>query len=146
MILKHEHSAGGIVYHLKNGVPLWLITQHSSHKGWGFPKGLIGDTIRNEPIEEAALREVREEGGIRARIIVPNPVETKYTYRFGDYLIKKDVRYFLMEYIDGDPADHDAEVAAARFAAEEDVMATLTYADDKRAFERMLSIYRTISR
>lgn len=142
---RKETSAGGIVYKKENSGIVWLITQHSLHKGWGFPKGIVGDVIQNEPSFEAALREVEEEGGIKARIMYPNPIEVKYTYTDHEgYTVDKNVMFYLMEYISGSPDDHDWEVSEARFATEEDVRNTLTYDADKEAFENILVLYTSL--
>jgi 8-oxo-dGTP pyrophosphatase MutT (NUDIX family) len=135
---KTETSAGGIVYKIADGKTLWLITQHSQHKGWGFPKGLIADVDKNETMEDAALREVREEGGITARIMNHDPIETAYKYKFGDTLVDKKVYYYLMEYVSGDPEDHDWEVSEAKFVSEAEVMNTLSFKADKEAFTKIL--------
>lgn len=141
MELKFEISAGGIVYKKEGNQILWLTTQHSLHKGWGFPKGLIGDKVENEPKEDAALREVEEEGGVKARIVNPQPVEVKYNYRFKEFFVKKTVYYFLMEYLSGDPKNHDWEVSDAKFLPEEEIKKILTYQSDKEAFEKILKIF-----
>lgn len=142
MKYRREVSAGGIVYKKEGDKILWLVTQHSQHKGWSFPKGLIGDKEKNEPKEEAALREVEEEGGIKAKIINNTPVETKYKYRFEDCLVDKSVYYFLMEYESGDPKDHDWEVSEAKFLNEDEVRQILTFKTDKEAFEKILSAFK----
>lgn len=137
--VKKEISAGGIVYRIgETGSREWLITQHSLHKGWGFPKGIVGDVIPNEPTAEAALREVQEEGGIVARIIDLEPVDVHYTYRLNETQLDKTVLYYLMEYISGNPDDHDWEVSAATFMSTEEIRNTLTFDSDKDAFESML--------
>ncbi|OGK25909.1 hypothetical protein A3A46_02675 [Candidatus Roizmanbacteria bacterium RIFCSPLOWO2_01_FULL_37_13] len=147
MKYKTETSAGGIVFKIVKHPSsnfkqvLWLITQHSKHKGWGFPKGLIGDKDSKESIEDAALREVEEEGGVKAKIVIDKPIEVKYKYRFGEYLVDKTVYYFLMEYISGDPKNHDWEMMDAKFAPTDEVRKTLTYKSDKEAFEQALKIF-----
>lgn len=140
MKFKTETSAGGIVYKKERNKILWLITQHSKHKGWGFPKGLIGDKDKDEPINKAALREVEEEGGIKAKIIklLPNP--TQYMYRFKEFLIKKTVYYFLMEYLSGDPKNHDWEMSDAKFVTEEEAKKILSFKSDKEAFAQALKL------
>ncbi len=140
MKVKNEESAGGIVYKKFGSQTLWLITQHSAHKGWVFPKGLVGDTNQNELPEQAALREVREEGGVEAKIFNHQPVETHYSYKFEDALIKKTVLYYLMEYLSGDPADHDWEMMDAKFVPEDEVKKTLTYKSDREAFDEILKL------
>lgn len=141
MKIKEEVSAGGIVYKKDKGRILWLICQHSQHKGWVFPKGLVGDHNPNETKETAALREVNEEGGVKTKIVNPNPVITHYQYVWGGKLIKKTVYYFLMEYISGDPKNHDWEMSEAKFVPQEKVNETLTYQSDKKAFVAILNSF-----
>jgi NTP pyrophosphohydrolases including oxidative damage repair enzymes len=152
MKTKKETSAGGIVFKRQNGKIFWLICQHSYHKGWVFPKGLIGDKKENEEAKEAALREVEEEGGVKAKIIDNNPVKVSYMYQWQGsphggkngkkILVKKTVYYFLMEYLSGDPKNHDWEVSDAKFVLEDEVKKTLTYKADKEAFEKILKIFK----
>ena len=134
MNVVHQISAGGIVYK-KN---LWLVGQHSQHKGWVFLKGLVGDKDSTESMEKAAVREVREEGGIVAKIINHNPIETGYKYEFNDTIIKKKVYYYLMEYVSGDTKNHDWEMDKVKFLDEEAVKKILTYESEKTAFLEIL--------
>ena len=134
MKIINQISAGGIVF---KG-DLWLICQHSQHKGWVFPKGFVGDVNKNEDNETAALREVKEEGGIVAKISDDKPIIAKYEYMFNENLYKKTVYYFLMEYVSGDPKDHDWEMTEAKFVTTDEVKKTLTYPSDKEAFIKIL--------
>lgn len=138
MKIVNQTSAGGIVYKKDGDRKLWLITQHSQHKGWVFPKGLVGDTDSNESMEAAAIREVEEEGGIKAKIVSNKPIKTNYQYRWQGDLIKKTVYYFVMEYMSGDPAMHDWEMMDAKFVTEEEVKKTLTYKSDQEAFDKVI--------
>lgn len=143
MKIKNETSAGGIVFRWikkPDGPIEWLVTQHSQHKGWVFPKGLVGDTNKNEKMEEAALREVEEEGGVKTRIVNPNPVKVAYSYIWNDIQVDKTVYYYLMEYVSGDPKNHDWEMMDAKFMTEEEVMKILSYPSDKEAYEEILSM------
>ena len=133
-----ETSAGGIVYKKNGSDFLWLIVQHKKALHWGFPKGHIGDRVENELMEEAALREVGEEGGIKAKIINETPVNTTYFFKQNSELHKKTVHYFLMEYVSGDTKDHDHEVAEAKFVETDKAWDTLTYNTDKEAFSEVL--------
>lgn len=143
MKIKNETSAGGIVFK-KGEELLWLVTQHSQHKGWGFPKGLIGDTKKNEKMEDAALREVEEEGGVKAKIVHPTPVKVSYSYIWNDMQVEKTVFYYLMEYISGDPKNHDWEMMDAKFLSEEEVKKILTYPSDKKAFKEILYLFKSL--
>lgn len=136
----NQISAGGIVY--KNN--LWLICQHSQHRGWVFPKGLVGDEDSNESMEQAALREVEEEGGVKAKIVYDKPVKVGYNYSYKGNLINKTVFYFLMEYVSGDPKNHDWEMSEAKFVTKEEIIKTLTYPSDQDAFEKVLDIFTNI--
>ena len=75
--MKLEFSAGGVVYKREKDAIKILIAQHSGHHGWVFPKGIIGDHPSassgqaRETKEEAALREVEEETGIKGKILKP---------------------------------------------------------------------------
>lgn len=149
MKIKNETSAGGIVFRRVKGPGSkvnslgtieWLVTQHSQHKGWVFPKGLVGDSVANEPLEDAALREVEEEGGVKARIVNTHPVKVSYSYLWNDLQVDKTVYYFLMEYVSGDPKDHDWEMMDAKFISEKEVIPLLTYPSDSQAFEEILNM------
>ncbi len=139
MKIIRQISAGGIVYK-KNPNLQWLICQHSQHRGWVFPKGLVGDENSTESKEQAALREVEEEGGIKAKIVENEPIKVFYEYQFDEKLIKKTVYYFLMEYVSGDPSSHDWEMSEAKFVTKEEVIKTLTYKSDQDAFKKVLDI------
>ncbi len=134
-----ETSAGGVVYRLIDGKRHWLIIQHNGAKHWGFPKGHVGDKIDNEGLEDAALREVAEEGGIEAKIVKDEPFNNSYFYTLKGAPRKKTVYYFLMEYISGDTKNHDFEVQEAKFVPEEEVLNILTYKNDKKILEQILA-------
>lgn len=138
MKVRFQTSAGGIVYKKDGEKLLWLIIQHSGHRGWSFPKGLVGDEDKKERPETAALREVEEEGGVKVKIVDPKPVIASYSFVLDGHLIKKTVYYFLMEYLSGDPEDHDWEVSEAKFITEEAMRETLSFKRDKEAFEKIL--------
>lgn len=129
-----ETSTGGIVFKKENEDLLWLLVKHKGAGHWGFPKGHIGDKVQNEIMEDAALREVREEGGVLAEIINNTPSMVEYFFRRGPILHNKKVHYFLMKYISGNVEDHDHEVTDAKFVNEEELLQTLTFDTDKKAF------------
>ena len=47
-----------------------------------------------------------------------------------------------MEYISGDPKDHDWEMMDAKFVPEEEVKKILTFPSDKGAFEEILCLVK----
>ena len=75
---------------------------------------------------------------IKTKIINPKPIVSKYEYEFNGALYKKTVYYFLMEYVSGDPKNHDWEMSEAKFVTADEIKKTLTYSSDKEAFEKIL--------
>ncbi len=103
---RDEFSAGGVVYrHGADGVEVVLVGRRRERL-WALPKGKPdGD----EAPEQTALREVREEPGLEARIKQPLG-EVTYWYTGHDgRRVHKRVTYFLMEAVGGDISAHDHE-------------------------------------
>ena len=112
--------------------------QHSQHHGWGFPKGLVDE---GEDRKTTALREVNEEGGVQAKIVAELP-PAEYFYKLEGETIKKKVFYFLMEYLSGDPEDHDWEMEAANWVPIEKVEDTLSFSSDKKIFQEAKKVLK----
>ena len=129
--MKIEESAGGIVFDKRDGQIFIIVTQHSQHHGWVFPKGLID---KGEDKKSTALREVEEEAGVEAKII-QELSPTEYFYQFQGTKIKKKVIYFLMEYISGDIGDHDWEMEDAQWILVDKVYEKLSFKSDKEVFQ-----------
>lgn len=138
--MREEVSAGGIVYK-RSGSPiesgmtsiLVLVSKHSGHHGWVFPKGHVGDKIKGETKEAAALRETEEETGIKGTIIQPlSPID--YWFVQNAEKIHKAVWYFLMEYSSGDIKDHDFEMEEVEWLPIFQVENRLTYPGDKKVW------------
>lgn len=135
--MNKEFSAGGIVFN-KEG--LVLLTQNS--KGyWQFPKGHLD---KDETTKQAALREVKEEGGVEAEIIKKIGV-SKYIFSFEKEKIFKIVTLFMMKYISGDPKDHDFEVTEAKWVDPEAALNMLTFKTDKSLLEKAIELMEVLS-
>ncbi|HUD44327.1 MAG TPA: NUDIX domain-containing protein [Patescibacteria group bacterium] len=132
--MKFEFSAGGVVYKIEQGKIYVLVSQHSQHHGWVFPKGLIGDTHKGETKEATALREVEEETGAKGKIIHPLTPET-YWYKFQGEKIKKTVYYYIMQYMGGDITKHDFEMENVEWLPMEEIADRLTFPSDKKVWE-----------
>jgi len=131
--MKLQFSAGGIIYKKARSASsgqdeiFILVSQHSQHHGWVFPKGLIDE---KENKEQAALREVKEEVGVDGKIIrALNPVT--YWFVMEGEKIRKTVYYFIMEYAGGDITKHDHEMENVEWLPIEKVEERLTYKSDK---------------
>jgi len=59
-------AAGGIIIDESSDSRRVLLVHRPQYDDWTFPKGKLD---RGETVEEAAVREVREETGLKCRII-----------------------------------------------------------------------------
>ncbi|MDE3053831.1 MAG: NUDIX hydrolase [Gemmatimonadota bacterium] len=88
-----ETSAGGVVYRMRGGQPLYLLIR-DSYQNWGFPKGHIE---KGEHPEAAAVREVGEETGLDD-LDVRGSIDTiDWYFKFRGRLVHKVCHFFLME-------------------------------------------------
>src|SRR5262245_1509721 len=111
-------AAGGVV--LRGGKV--ALVHRPRYDDWAFPKGKLD---AGESWEDAALREVEEETGLRCRLgdeLSP----TSYRDPKGR---AKVVRYWRMEALDGEFAPSN-EVDELRWIALEDASALLSYEHD----------------
>jgi 8-oxo-dGTP pyrophosphatase MutT (NUDIX family) len=101
----------------------------------GLPKGhLDGD----ETPEEAARREVAEEAGVTAELVLELG-DVTYHYERRGRRIAKTVRFFLFNYVSGDVADHDHEIEEARWIPLARAARELTYSGEREMVHRALS-------
>jgi 8-oxo-dGTP pyrophosphatase MutT (NUDIX family) len=91
-----------------------------------------------ESTAEAALREVREEAGVEARL-VEKLGDVRYWYMRQGRRIAKVVAFFLLAYVAGEVDDHDLEVEHARWLSLEDAARELTYPGEREMAARALS-------
>ncbi len=83
--MKHQHSAGIIIYKKENDTILYLLLRYSAGH-WDFPKGKME---AGETKQEAALRELKEETNLTAHI--DDNFEETIQYIFTDYASKQAI-------------------------------------------------------
>jgi 8-oxo-dGTP pyrophosphatase MutT (NUDIX family) len=105
---------------------------HPHHK-WVLPKGIVN---KDESLEQAALREVREETGVQTRIVESLGDPEKYVYTARGVRVFKSVHYFLMEYISGSEADHDHEMEEVKWVAIDAAIEMMGYRGAKEVLIR----------
>lgn len=130
-----ELSAGGVIFRRDDGGQVLLIKD--SYGNWGFPKGHLEP---GESAREAAVRESREETGIRS-LEVRGPVgSTDWYFRQGDSVIHKYCDYFLMETAGAQRASAQAAegVQACVWLSPEEAMSRISYENARRILERAL--------
>jgi 8-oxo-dGTP pyrophosphatase MutT (NUDIX family) len=135
-----EVSAGGVVYRRDGDSIEVVLASRRTRRGelaWGLAKGGIEE---GESLEDAAVREVREETGIEAEI-EESLGDTRYFYVWEDTRIRKIVHFFLMRATGGDPADRDDEMEEVRWFPIERAHKRAAYRGERdviaRALERL---------
>lgn len=142
MKTRTEVSAGGVIYRQSGEQTEVCLIATRGYEAWQLPKGLIEP---GEPTEDAALREVAEETGLRGEILAPlDKIEYWYVWGEGDERarIHKLVYFFLVRYQDGSTDDHDDEVDEARWFLFADAKRTITYENERRIVEQALERIR----
>ena len=112
-----EYSCGAVLYTRVEGEIRYLLTQ--SHKGeYGLPKG---HRMAGEKKEEAALREILEETGIRARLLPGKQWREIRTVAQNDRAVKK-ITYFLADYEDQEIRVQEEELLGCALVTFEEAM------------------------
>jgi 8-oxo-dGTP pyrophosphatase MutT (NUDIX family) len=131
-----EFSAGGVVVR-GDDVVVIVPTRRGpgGAKVLGLPKG---HPEAGESAAEGAVREVREEAGVSGELLGSLGV-VEYTYERRRRRISKRVEFFLIDYREGNPADHDHEVEQARWMPLSEAVTALTYPGEREIVSRVMS-------
>jgi 8-oxo-dGTP diphosphatase len=131
--VRDETSAGGVVFRVDDGLPLYLLIR-DSYQNWGFPKGHLEE---GELAEAAALREVCEETGL-SDLSVRGAIETiDWFFRFRGQLIHKVCHFFLMQTAESTTSPQHAEgITACRWTRFEDACDLVSYANARDVLRR----------
>ena len=136
MALEAEFSAGGVV--VRDGRCVVIVPTRRAAGGkpvLALPKGHPAGA---ESAAHAALREVREETGVRAEL-VEKLGDIRYRYRRDGRRVAKIVAFFLLRYVSGELEDHDHEVEHARWMPLPEAARELTYSGERRMAAAALS-------
>lgn len=137
-------SAGGVVFRKTGDKVEVVIVQVVPELRWQLPKGVIDE---GETREQAALREVREEAGVDADLMdyldtseywftVDRDGEPKRCHKF--------VHFFLMKYRSGDVANHDHEVAEARWVKIDAALEMFAFDSDRNVVRKAKDLIQNI--
>lgn len=156
-----EFSAGGVVYKRKENKTLWLVAKSAKDPSgkfkqvWRLPKGWIDNENEETPgpitsgkikadeksLQKAALREVAEEGGVKAKI-VGKVMTTKYFFTHpARGQILKFVTFYLMEWVKDLPEGFDFETEEIKWLEYNEAYKTLSLSGEKKVLKQAKDIF-----
>jgi len=130
---ERQFSAGGIVVKgEKENLQILLIKDRFGH--WTWPKGHIE---KGETPGQAALREIREETGLRTLEIIKEIGRQEYWFTQDEKKIFKKVRIFLVKALENEELKiQTSEIQDARWYPPKDVLKTIEYEGSKDLLEK----------
>src|SRR4051794_5592212 len=133
-----ELSYGGLVIRgdVADGTAELAAIVPRGKQALALPKG--GANADERP-EATAVREVREETGLTATVRAQLG-DVTYWYRRSGRRVRKTVRFFLCDYVEGSTDDHDHEVTEARWIPLRDAPQILTYPGEREMAERAIGL------
>ncbi len=129
-------SAGGAAFRNIDSRLEVVICAVNPSLRWQLPKGIVDD---GETPEIAAQREVREEAGIETELLeLIEKVEYWYVGFHNSERVRfhKFVHFYLMKYLSGDAANHDHEIAEARWVSIEKAIEMLAFKGEKEVVRK----------
>lgn len=152
-----EFSSGGVVWKKEGSNLLWLVAKSNPSKDypqdvWRLPKGWIDDkNDGKEPgiissgeakateieLQQAAVREVMEEGGVEAKIIrkIGNELYV-INSKTRKCRVLKIVTFYLMEWVVDLPAGFGPETAETEWLAYDMARKRLSYSGEKKILDK----------
>jgi 8-oxo-dGTP pyrophosphatase MutT (NUDIX family) len=130
---REETSAGGVVFRIMDGSPVYLLIR-DSYRNWGFPKGHLE---AGEPADVAALREVCEETGL-VDVSLRGSISTiDWYFRFRGRLIHKVCHFYLIETSEAKTSPQRAEgITACRWSSFEEAETLVSYGNARDVLRR----------
>jgi 8-oxo-dGTP pyrophosphatase MutT (NUDIX family) len=133
-----ELSYGGVVVRgdVHDGTAELAAIVPRGKRALALPKG--GPNPDERP-EATAEREVREETGLTATVRAQLG-DVTYWYRRSGRRVRKTVRFFLCDFVEGSTDDHDHEVTEARWIPLLEAEERLTYAGEREMVQRAIGL------
>ncbi len=136
--MERVYSAGGVVFYKKS-----ILLLKKENGSWVLPKGHIEI---GEKKEEAALREVHEEAGVKAEILeYLDYIEYTFKdFRRNNILVHKNVSWFVMlsNSDEKKPQTEEGFIEAA-YIAIKDAPKFARHNDERKIIEKAISIFES---
>ncbi len=142
--VRRETSAGGLVVDRLDSPTAGLLIGRLDRAGalsWTLPKGHLEEA---EHAEDAAVREVREETGVRARVMAPLG-GIDYWFVAGGVRVRKHVQHFLLTYIGGELSTDDVEVHEVAWVPLADLDARMSYRNERTLLARLPEVLHGVA-
>jgi 8-oxo-dGTP pyrophosphatase MutT (NUDIX family) len=126
-----EVSAGGLVVERAGPTPRGALIGRLDRRGrllWSLPKGHLE---AGESPEEAAVREIQEETGIRGRVLAKLGV-IDFWFVADSHRVHKTVHHFLLEAESGELSDADVEVDEVAWVPLAELTRRLAYDTERK--------------
>ena len=139
MAAERQFAAGGVIVKKERGL-LRVFLIRDSYGRWTWPKGHIE---KGETPEEAGLREISEETGLKRVRIEEKLGEQRYFFTLDGKRIFKTVHVFLVKARAGErPVIQTSEIAEGRWFREEDALDTIEYRGSKGLLKKGIDSFR----
>jgi 8-oxo-dGTP pyrophosphatase MutT (NUDIX family) len=126
-----------VVVREENGTIRVAMIATRGRSRWGLPKGApTGD----ETTEQAALREVWEETGLRGEIVALLD-RIEYFFRANDKLIRKEVDFYLMRYAEGELRPQLSEVDDCEWVELAEAISRASFESEKRILSMVGAVW-----
>jgi len=151
-----EFSSGGVVFKKEKDQTLWLVRATVPNDlfpkvYWALPKGWIDDSdtwrvpgpitrgkikATEEDLQKTAIREVKEEGGVEAKIVEKVGTERYFYNHPENGNILKFVTFYLMEFVKDLPDGHDEETSEVVWLPFEEAYKKLSFGGEKQILKK----------
>ena len=134
--MKKEKSCGAVVYCMDGTDLEVLLIKHKNGGLWAFPKGHVE---KKETESETALREIKEETGLKVELDTGFRKMVTYSPKPN---VMKDVIYFAAKAKKDHARPQPEEVLEICWKVPEEALPLITYATDREVLQAFLEYLR----
>lgn len=131
--MKEEKSCGAVLLRRECDELEVLLVRHRNGSHWSFPKGHMEAGERER---QTALREIREETGLEARLLPEFRMQVAYSPKSG---VWKQVVYFAGLPAGGILQPQEEEIRDLLWISSKEAMKMVTYENDRQVLSEALA-------